>query len=79
MWLSAFIVNPGGATVTQCDSRLVGAWVDDFERVAGQFRFTTPWLKPGSYRVDLFICAAGLFGRLGGSLFPDDLSSAAVC
>jgi lipopolysaccharide transport system ATP-binding protein len=60
MWISAHIVHPGGTTVMQCDSRLVGTWVEDCERVAGRFRFTTPWLKPGSYRVDLFICAAGL-------------------
>jgi len=57
MFLSAHIVNSVGATVMQCDSRLTGTWVEDCERITGQFRFSTPWLKPGSYRVDLFICA----------------------
>jgi lipopolysaccharide transport system ATP-binding protein len=60
MWLSAFIVDSGGMIVMQCDSRLVGTLLEDSERYAGLFRFTTPWLKPGSYRVDLFICAAGV-------------------
>jgi lipopolysaccharide transport system ATP-binding protein len=59
VWLSAHIVDSAGVTVMQCDSRLVGNWVDDCDRVAGCFRFTTPWLKPGSYRVDLFICCVG--------------------
>jgi lipopolysaccharide transport system ATP-binding protein len=57
MWLSALIVDSAGTKVVQCDSRLVGTWGEDCEQVAGQLRFTTPWLKPGSYRVDLFICA----------------------
>jgi len=60
MWLSAHVVDSDGRIVTQCDSRLVGIMVEDCERFAGQFRFTTPWLKPGSYRVDLFICAGSV-------------------
>ena len=56
MWLSAHIVDSAGIVLVQCDSRFVGTWVEDCERVAGEFRFTTPWLKPGSYRVDFFIC-----------------------
>jgi lipopolysaccharide transport system ATP-binding protein len=57
MWLSALIVDSAGTTLVQFDSRLVGTWLDDCQRAAGRFRFTTPWLKPGSYRVDLFICS----------------------
>jgi lipopolysaccharide transport system ATP-binding protein len=56
MWLSANIINSAGVTVMQCDSRLVGKLIRDCERYAGHFAFTTPWLKPGEYRVDLFIC-----------------------
>jgi homopolymeric O-antigen transport system ATP-binding protein len=59
MWLSAKLVDSKGAGVLQCDSRLTGTWVDDCHAVAGHFRFTTPWLKPGNYRVDLFICITG--------------------
>ena len=57
MWLSAHLVDSAGTVILQCDSRLVGIWAEDREQIAGQFRFTTPWLKPGRYRVDLFICA----------------------
>jgi lipopolysaccharide transport system ATP-binding protein len=60
MWLSAFVVDPSGAIVLQCDSRLVDSLYGDFERLAGQLRLRSPWLKPGSYRVDLFICATGI-------------------
>jgi len=60
MWLSAHVVDSEGVVVTQCDSRLVGTLIEDCERFAGRFRFTTPWLKPGNYRIDLFICAGGV-------------------
>jgi lipopolysaccharide transport system ATP-binding protein len=60
MWLSAFVVDASGTVLLQCDSRLVGALLGDFEQIAGQFRIRSPWLKPGSYRVDLFICATGM-------------------
>jgi lipopolysaccharide transport system ATP-binding protein len=60
MWLSAHVVDSIGTIVSQFDSRLVGTLVADFEQLAGQVRFTSPWLKPGNYRLDLFICAGGM-------------------
>lgn len=60
MYLSAHIVNELGAVIAQCDSRLVGHWVDDAEAIEGKFTISTPWLKPGKYRVDLYICCIGL-------------------
>jgi lipopolysaccharide transport system ATP-binding protein len=60
MFLSAYIIDSDGTMVAQCDSRVVGTWIEDCREVAGKFRFTTPWLKPGSYRVDLFICTVGM-------------------
>jgi lipopolysaccharide transport system ATP-binding protein len=57
MWVCARIVDSSGVIVAQCDSRLVGFWVEDSPRISGQVRFTTPWLKPGSYRVDLSVGA----------------------
>jgi hypothetical protein len=60
MWLSAYVVDTSGMLVIQCDSRLVGALFGDFERLAGQFRLRSPWLKPGSYRLDFFIYAGGV-------------------
>jgi lipopolysaccharide transport system ATP-binding protein len=57
MWMGARIVDSNGAIVAQCDSRLVGFSLEDRPRLSGQLRFRTPWLKPGSYRVDLTVGA----------------------
>jgi lipopolysaccharide transport system ATP-binding protein len=57
MWVCARIVDSNGVIVAQCDSRLVGFSIEDCPIVSGQLRFTTPWLKPGSYRVDLTVGA----------------------
>ncbi len=57
MWLCVRILDSNGIIVVQCDSRLVGFSVEDCPRISGQLRFTTPWLKPGSYRVDLSVGA----------------------
>src|SRR5260221_1714726 len=55
MWVRATIADSNGLIVTQCDSRLVGFTVEDHPRIKGQVRFTTPWLRPGRYRVDLAV------------------------
>jgi lipopolysaccharide transport system ATP-binding protein len=57
MWVSAMIVDSNGVIVAQCDSRLLGFSVEDFPLINGKLRFTTPWLKPGTYRVDLYVGA----------------------
>jgi homopolymeric O-antigen transport system ATP-binding protein len=57
LWICARIVDSNGTVIVQCDSRLIGFWVEDCARFKGQVRFTTPWLKPGSYRVDLSVGA----------------------
>ena len=57
MWVCARIVDSNGVIVAQCDSRLIGFSVEDCPRISGQLRFTTPWLKPGSYRVNLSVGA----------------------
>jgi lipopolysaccharide transport system ATP-binding protein len=57
MWVCALIVDANGVVVAQCDSRLLGFSVQDFPLIQGKLRFTTPWLKPGTYRVDLRVGA----------------------
>ena len=56
-YFSAHVVNQQGAIVAQADSRLVGKWLPRGEAFEGSFRLLSPWLKPGSYRLDFFICA----------------------
>jgi lipopolysaccharide transport system ATP-binding protein len=57
MWLSALIVDSNGVVVAQCDSRLIGFTVEDSPKISGQLRFSTPWLKPGSYQINLGVGA----------------------
>jgi lipopolysaccharide transport system ATP-binding protein len=63
LFVSAHIVNEIGAIVAQCDSRLVGVWLDAKDRQGGRFTLRTPWLKAGRYRVDMFLCSAGVIDR----------------
>ena len=57
IWLRARILDSKGVMIVQYDSRLVGFSVEDAPRIRGQVRFSTPWLKPGSYRVDFSLGA----------------------
>ena len=63
LFLSAHVVNDIGATVAQCDSRMVDYWIEPGDEHRGRFRFRTPWLRPGDYRVEMFICSAGILDR----------------
>jgi lipopolysaccharide transport system ATP-binding protein len=60
MYTSAHIIDEGGATIAQCDSRLVGYGVGTTPEAEGQFKFMSPWLKPGGYRLDVYLCAVGV-------------------
>lgn len=60
MYISMHVVNNVGAVIIQCDSRLVGHWIEDAEEIEGSFRFTNPWLQPGTYRIDMYLCAVGV-------------------
>lgn len=59
-YLSAHVVNQQGIVVAQADSRLVGHWLPHGSKIKGTFRLLSPWLKPGTYRIDLFICAPAI-------------------
>jgi lipopolysaccharide transport system ATP-binding protein len=59
-FVSLHIVDSVGTVLVQCDSRLTGQWFDSAESMDFEFTIQTPWLKPGSYRVDIFVCASGL-------------------
>jgi lipopolysaccharide transport system ATP-binding protein len=59
-FVSCHIVEERGATVLQCDSRMVGHWIEATGRFEGELTIKSPWLKPGSYRVDLYVCSSGI-------------------
>ncbi len=63
LFVSAHICDANGATLLQCDSRLVNQWFDASDNIEGDLVIRSPWLKPGDYRVDLFICSAGVLDR----------------
>jgi lipopolysaccharide transport system ATP-binding protein len=60
MYLAAHVVDPHGLVVCQCDSRLAGGYAADEDSFSGELRFGSPWLKPGEYRVDMFLCLPGV-------------------
>jgi lipopolysaccharide transport system ATP-binding protein len=64
LYLSAHIVNERDVVVAQFDSRLLGFWLDDAEVLEGALKFTSPWLKPGLYRVDLGVCSTNALADL---------------
>ena len=57
VWLGCHITDEVGDIVLQCDSRLVGHWLDIGDRYEGRFVLTNPWLRAGTYYVDLFVCS----------------------
>lgn len=55
-YLSGLLMDARGHTLAQFDSRLVGLMLVDAPVVEGRLTFRTPWLKPGQYRLDLYLC-----------------------
>ena len=58
-WVSCHINDSDGVIVAQCDSRLVGFWPEGRQPQQGALTIRGPWLKPGQYTVDLFLCKGG--------------------
>jgi len=67
VYLAAHLFNSQGVEIAQFDSRLVGQWAKDREVTEGIVSFTTPWLKPGSYRIDLSIWEDDIVDRFEGA------------
>jgi lipopolysaccharide transport system ATP-binding protein len=62
-FISIHLVDTMGTVLAQCDSRLSGQWFDAAPELNFEFRLRTPWLKPGSYRIDIFICSSGFIDQ----------------
>ena len=62
-YVSCHVNDMNGVVVAQCDSRLVGVWLDPARGHRVTLTVTHPWLKPGRYSVDVFLCAAGVLDR----------------
>ena len=59
-FVSVHVVDERGSVVLQCDSRLVGGWFAAEQTREVEFCLRAPWLKPGVYRLDAFVCASGI-------------------
>jgi lipopolysaccharide transport system ATP-binding protein len=55
LFLSAQLFDANGTLLTQFDSRLVEVMLNDAPVIEGEFAFSHPWLKPGEYRLDLYV------------------------
>jgi lipopolysaccharide transport system ATP-binding protein len=51
-FLQIRVLDRLGTELLRCDSRLVGVWLPGDDLVEGTVRITTPWLQPGTYRLD---------------------------
>jgi len=60
MYFSAHLIDESGLEIVQMDSRLCDCWSGDADLISGTLRMRTPWLKPGNYRVDAYVCGANL-------------------
>ncbi|MEM1108232.1 MAG: ABC transporter ATP-binding protein [Planctomycetota bacterium] len=58
-FVTALISDSMGVTLAQCDSRVYGGWFEDCKSLEGSFSFRGPWLKPGEYRVDVWVQKLG--------------------
>ena len=66
-FVSAHVVDQQNRVISQCDSRLTGTWLDPGREQAIRLEIAEPWLVPGEYRVDLFVCAAGIIDAVEGA------------
>ncbi|MGC3968257.1 MAG: hypothetical protein QM775_13065 [Pirellulales bacterium] len=55
-YLSGLLFNDREIAVCQLDSRLVGTWVHDQRLLTGSLKIDGITLKPGEYRLDLYVC-----------------------
>jgi lipopolysaccharide transport system ATP-binding protein len=69
LFLSGLLYDAQGSVVLQLDSRLVCPTIPDAEELSGRLILNTPWLKPGDYRLDLWICSSGFVDKWEGACY----------
>ncbi len=66
-FVSCHINDAHGTTILQCDSRVSGLWLDPAQEQKIALTIKEPWLKPGEYTVDLFVCSSGVLDSFEGA------------
>jgi lipopolysaccharide transport system ATP-binding protein len=56
MYVAVQVYDEVGVRLLNLDSRLVSFWLSDGDAFHGELCIKTPWLKPGRYRLDAYIC-----------------------
>ena len=59
-FVSIHLNDDNGVLLAQCDSRVIGGWFDPSVPQKIRFVLLDPWLKPGRYSIDLFVCQMGV-------------------
>jgi lipopolysaccharide transport system ATP-binding protein len=72
-FVSVHLVDAAGMVLLHCDSRLVGTWFKDALETEVNFTLEAPWLRPGRYRLDVFVCSTGVIDHCEGACFWDVL------
>ncbi len=64
-FVSMVVRTATGEPVAHCDSSTVGVWYSvGPEPIEAAFRLDSPWLRPGDYSVDVFVCNAGIYDEV---------------
>lgn len=66
-FVSCHVVDAHGNVIAQMDSRLSGLWLDGTQEQKVHLTISSPWLKPGEYGLDLFVCASGMVDQFEGA------------
>ncbi|QZN86327.1 ABC transporter ATP-binding protein [Cellulomonas sp. C5510] len=66
-FVSCHVNDRHGTTILQCDSRVTGLWLDPSVEQKIALTISGPWLKPGEYSVDLFVCSSGVLDAFEGA------------
>lgn len=66
-FVSCHINDLNGSVLVQCDSRVVGGWYDPAIAQDVTLTVRTPWLKPGRYTVDVYVCKNGVLDAWEGA------------
>lgn len=66
-FVSCHVNDAHGTTILQCDSRVSGLWLDPAQEQKIALTIKEPWLKPGEYTVDLFVCSSGVLDAFEGA------------
>ena len=67
IFVSARVINDAGNIISQCDSRMLDFWVEPRDTQSGCLRIRALWLRPGEYRISLFICSSGIIDAFDDS------------